>query len=186
MSDKVKVITLLPKDRLISLYKTKSVKEYKTIPNLTPAILQILKYAMYKNGLEEVIPVIGINRIYGKELSLEKDWNNIIDFLPSKEGLIFFELTVPLNKCLFIKHVDLMKFNILSRKNLSKESREKLLHDFLSRCSKEPILEDNVLVLLEKIDFKDCKYFSKLTDSWGREDNVQELLIEELSSLKTF
>lgn len=186
MSDKVKVITLLPKDKLVSLYKTKSIKEYKTLPNLTPAILQILKYAMYKNGLEEVIPVIGISRIYGNELSLEKDWNNIIDFLPSKEGLIYFELTVPVNKCLFIKHVDLMKFNVLTRKNLSKETREKLLNDFLSRCSKEPILEDNVLVLLEKIDFKDCKYFSRLTGNWGREDNVQELLIEELSSLNNF
>lgn len=186
MSDKVKVITLLPKDKLVSLYKTKSIKEYKTLPNLIPAILQILKYAMYKNGLEEVIPVIGISRIYGNELSLEKDWNSIIDFLPSKEGLIYFELTVPVNKCLFIKHVDLMKFNVLTKKNLSKETREKLLNDFLSRCSKEPILEDNVLVLLEKIDFKDCKYFSRLTGNWGREDNVQELLIEELSSLNTF
>ena len=79
-----------------------------------------------------------------------------------------------------------MKFTVLTKKNLSKETREKLLNDFLPRCSKEPILEDNVLVLLEKIDFKDCKYFSRLTDNWGREDNIQELLIEELSSLNTF
>lgn len=179
---KIKVVTVVTKDKAIELFKNKSLSNYKTLSNIGIGTMEVLKYSLH---IKE-IPIIGFSRIYGNEISIAKNWNDIVDFLPARVGYIFFEIEVNEEDCLFLDHSKLMEFNLLERQRMSKSERNKKIDNLIKSCKSEEIKEGTVVVLLSKIELKDCKYFNRLKPSWDKEDGTERLSVNKIDNLSSF
>lgn len=179
---KIKVVTVVTKDKAIELFKTKSLSNYKTLNNIGVGTMEVIKYALRTKE----IPIIGFNRIYGKPVSIAKDWDILLDFLPSKAGNIYFEIEVEEDKCLFLEHDKLINFSLLERQRISKTERNKKIDELIKSCKHEEIKEGTTLVLLPKIELKDCKFFNRLKPSWDREEGIEGILLNNLDNLSNF
>lgn len=180
--DKIKVVTVVTKEKAIELFKMKSLSNYKTLNNIGIGTMEVIKYALRTTE----IPIIGFSRICGKTISIAKDWDIILDFLPSKAGNIYFEIEVDEKDCLFLDHKTLMDFNLLERQRMNKAERNLKIDALIRNCKHEEIKEGTVLVLLPKIELKNCKFFNRLKPSWDREDGIESILLNSLDSLSNF
>lgn len=183
----IKVLSVLPLENAIELYKKKFVENYPTFPNLSNKTLNILQYAMLTKRNYDNIPVLGLCKIYGEEPSLSENWEDILDFLPAKPGNIYFEIHIEEDECLFINKDNLFKFELLNRRVMARDKRAAVINKILEKCNlTSDINADDVVVLLPGVSLEKCKFFCKLDNDWNQADMRRELSLDMLDNLKVF
>ena len=133
------------------------------------ALEDIRNFVGFNTGYEDV-PIIGISKINGNSVNLEKQFDEIPAFLPVASGDYILELNVNEDEAISLDYNEFAKFEHTFDEAMVASQRAKLNEEFCSRLTVGTIKDiANTLCFIPRIRVKDCRCYALLTEDWAQE-----------------
>lgn len=184
--------------KVITVISPNNAKELQTKRKLSDTDIMEIYASEIKDNIKEFIkhntsydcsPIIGVTRVDGSNVTIEKCFNELPRVLPLAIGDYILEMRINDDE---VTTIDLDSFNDLEMQitDLDKDSLAyaELVEDLNSKLKiGANDKSEDVLCFIPEVRLSDCKAFIVLTDDWDKEDkSLNKLKPTKLTSLKAF
>lgn len=133
------------------------------------ALEVIRNFVGFNTGYEDV-PIIGISKIEGNLVNLEKQFDEIPAFLPVASGDYILELNVNDDEIINLDYNEFAKFESTFEETMVASQRTKLNEEFCSKLTLGAVEDvETTLCFIPRIRAKDCRCYALLTEDWTQE-----------------
>jgi len=184
----MRLLTAISKKEAYNLAKTGKSFNINHIPNISDKLIKAIGEYMEKNVGYKSVPTCCVSRIDGEEVSLEKNYEDLSDYIGVAGGSVILELDVNADMCVSINFEDLLEFNSRVKDIEDDELVKYELEEFFDSISLGKIDGLDIITFIPFLDLNKGKCFMLLNEDWDCEDmklgNLPQIKLEQMEGFK--